>query len=155
MRIASLDLLRPAFARSLSELMSAVRVAGLPMEVFETIRAPLRQEELYARGRDAEKVDYGRTCTAARAYESAHQFGLAADIVFRVNGEWTWEEPSTNMWIKFSKIVRLSTGLSQLHNRHGELIEQPHVQLAGFNYRNYEPGPMDTDQWLDWLSKQP
>jgi hypothetical protein len=50
---------------------------------FETYRTPLRQAELF---NQKEKV------TNARAWESAHNYGLAVDFVPKLNGQWSWSE---------------------------------------------------------------
>lgn len=55
-----------------------VRLArrGIQLKVLETDRTPERQEALYAQGRSVA----GKVVTHARAYESAHNWGLAVDV---------------------------------------------------------------------------
>lgn len=53
-------------------------------EIFETWRSPRRQFELFQLG-----------VTKAMPWRSAHQFGLAVDVVPKVDGKWSWEVPST------------------------------------------------------------
>lgn len=77
----------------------AANKAGLTkarFEVFETFRHPMRQEHLFA-----------ANTTKARAWQSAHQYGLAVDFVPRLDGRWTWllsELGDTDM-LHFRRIV--------------------------------------------------
>lgn len=48
-------------------------------ELFESYRSPYRQDHLLA-----------SKTTKARAWQSAHQYGLACDFVPRIAGRWTW-----------------------------------------------------------------
>lgn len=144
-RRADLDLLRPSFRGSLAGLVADLARMSIPLRVFETIRSPDRQEALYQVGRDPSAVGYGRTVTRARAYQSAHQFGLGTDMVFVVDGAWTWDEPETGMWDAYKRLAR-AAGLETLS------FERPHVQAAGFNWRALPRGPQDTAGWLGWLS---
>lgn len=146
-RIATLDLLRPDFGDKLGALLAACHDEGLPLKLFETARSPARQDQLYGKGRDPDLPEYGRTVTRAEAYQSAHQYGLAADLVFWVDGEWTWDEPTPGMWDSFGDLALLN-GLHTLS------FERPHVQLATFNLRVMTPGPLGTAEWMEWLRKQ-
>jgi peptidoglycan LD-endopeptidase CwlK len=150
MRISDPSLLDPGFRRLLDAVVDECQRHGLPLEVFETIRSPARQEELYARGRDPGAPDFGRTVTKARAYQSAHQYGLAADCVFRVDGKWSWEPPPRMAagWSMFQTVAD-SHGLVTLP------FEKPHVQARGFDWRDMKQGPADVLGWMKWLkSKQ-
>jgi peptidoglycan LD-endopeptidase CwlK len=144
-RLADLDLLEREFRGRLAWLLVALRAEGVPLEVFETARSPERQAELYARGRDPDAVDYGRTVTRAMPWQSAHQFGLAADLVFKVAGRWTWSEPGPHMWSRLPDLAH-KAGLVTLS------FEMPHVQgIYEAGLRQLERGPNDTEAWLAWL----
>lgn len=144
-RLAELELLERDFRGRLSWLLVALHAEGVPLEVFETARSPERQAELYARGRDPDAVDYGRTVTRAMPWHSAHQYGLAADLVFKVEGRWTWSEPGPNMWSRLAGLAK-GAGLQTLS------FEEPHVQVAGFQWAHQlERGPNATPAWLAWL----
>lgn len=54
---------------------------------FETYRHPMRQDYLITQG-----------TTRAKAYESAHQFGLAVDFVPWDNGRFNWPDVSDPCW---------------------------------------------------------
>ena len=49
--------------------------------LFMTHRSPQRQHELYMQG----------GVTRADAWQSAHQYGLAADFARQIDGKWSWE----------------------------------------------------------------
>lgn len=143
-RIASLALLDPGFREAVQGVLDELDRNDIPLLVFESIRSPGRQTSLYGRGRNPSAPDFGRTVTKARAYQSAHQFGLAVDLVFLVDGEWTWEEPEGGMWASFHDIAR-GNGCVPLS------FEQPHIQVAGFDWRTLERGTDNDSGWLQWL----
>lgn len=70
--------------------------------VFETYRSPARQEYLF---HQRPKV------TNARAWQSAHQYGLAFDVVgfIEANREWTWDDRLP--WAQLT-LMALSVGLA-------------------------------------------
>ncbi len=124
--------------------MVALRFDGIPLSLYEGARSPARQAELYDVGRDPAKAHYGRTVTRAKPYGSAHQYGLAVDLVFWVNGAWTWQEPRRGQWDRMQTLAHRE-GLVTLS------FERPHLQLPAWNTGDLEPGPMDTEAWLAWL----
>ena len=73
-------------------------------EPFEGLRSPDRQNHLFTEG-----------TTKARAWQSAHQFGLAVDFVPRIlkfrpgdsEGRWHWHWPATehNDWQVLSELA--------------------------------------------------
>lgn len=101
-RTSDLGLLHPRAARAFNalavELAQGVRVSSsleLRFFAFETYRHPAAQEFHYKNG-----------TSKARAYQSAHQFGLAVDFVPQINGKWTWEPPGGDMaWDALDKVV--------------------------------------------------
>lgn len=104
-------------------------------QAFETIRSPARQEELFRQG----------GVTRARAYQSAHQYGKAADVwPVTTPGQWEWIKADDPRW---QPLIELAPqfGLECLS------WERPHVQLAGFRWQDEKPGPLDTEGWLKWL----
>lgn len=75
---------RPHFA-GLADWMVDQHKAGLTptlFKPFEGYRSPERQEYLFS----VEKT------TKARAFQSAHNYGLAVDFVPFVDGKWSWDE---------------------------------------------------------------
>lgn len=144
MRRSDVDLLAPAFRARLESLLAdVVDGAKLPFRVFETIRSPGRQNELFAQGRDPTKSDFGRTITRARSYDSLHQWGHAADIVGFIDGRWTWDLPRG--WWDVLGHLALKNGLETLS------FERPHVQTPGF-VKDRTHGPLDEVGWTKWLA---
>ncbi len=82
-------LLSPWFAEKVVKALAKCHSMGYPIEVFEGFRTPDRQDWLYAQGRTRP----GAVVTKARAWESAHQLGVAVDIASRVAGKWSWDFP--------------------------------------------------------------
>lgn len=64
-----------------------------PFELFEGLRSFDRQDHLFSIG-----------ASKARAGQSAHNFGLAVDIVPQVNGQWSWH--ATNDWPLLARLAR-------------------------------------------------
>lgn len=119
-RIADVGLLHPACGERVGDLLTLMQREGLEsLQPYETARSPWRQAELYARGRTSGK----KKVTKARAWESNHQYGLALDSVFLVNGVWTWDEPEAGMWDLYHACAR-RCDLAPLS------FEKPHVELA-------------------------
>jgi len=116
------SLLHGAFRPLIQRLEVQLIDAGIPLRVYEAYRSPVRQALLYAKGRaggykDAKKV------TNAKAWQSHHQYGLACDFVFLIDGKWTWAEPKPGMWRQFHQLAG-QLGLQRLS------FEMPHVQFA-------------------------
>ncbi len=110
-RINDLSSLHPVFLAKVQALRSAIKAAGLPMDVYETWRMPSRQRDLWRKGREtlgphatfkgdpekladvafrvaavhADLTALGRTVTKAQPFWSFHQYGMAADFVFFPN----------------------------------------------------------------------
>jgi len=99
----SLTDLHPAIREDVFELVHEVNVAlgrmgeTMRFEVFETYRSPERQAYLLRRGD-----------SKSGPWQSAHQYGLAADIVPQVNGRWTWDVGSDRWTMLATYAVRHS-----------------------------------------------
>lgn len=120
------------------ELERGIAEAGLPMRAYEALRAPERQCDLYARGRAFGEP--GKFVTHARAWESHHQYGLAADFVGWEHDKWLWWPAKDTRWSKFHEIAH-QAGLETLS------FEKPHVQypwrLTDLRAGRYPPGGGD------------
>jgi peptidoglycan LD-endopeptidase CwlK len=157
----SLNKLHSAFAVPLSELITALNVEKIPLRVYESVRTPFRQAQLYAKGRapgnTASKV------TNAPAWASAHQYGFAVDMVFDLSnnqaGHWAWDVPKDDArytqiqkwWERYSVLIE-QVGLVQLS------FEKPHVQAYNDKYMrdNIYKGiipPLGGDDWEKWLEE--
>jgi hypothetical protein len=80
----TLEYLQPDFRMRVEDLLIDLDMI-MPnhnWQIFEAYRHPARQEWLFE----------NTTATKAGPWESAHQYGLAVDLVPRPSGKWTWDE---------------------------------------------------------------
>lgn len=144
-RQTDLSVLHPALRDAVQKLMADLKDGKHPFELFESFRSPERQEYLFAKGRSAP----GRIVTNAPPWSSYHQYGLAADFVLKINGQWSWDTEGANAahW----------KALHELGRRHGlEPLswEMPHLQLAGLRIGDLRAGlypPFGDDSWAENL----
>ena len=110
--------LDPQFARKLSLFEKKLADRGIKVVLTWGYRSIEQQNALYAKGRSAP----GSIVTKARGGYSWHNFGLAADYAFIVNGKVTWDGP----WSMFGKTAR-ECGL-EWGGDFKTLVDRPHVQ---------------------------
>jgi peptidoglycan L-alanyl-D-glutamate endopeptidase CwlK len=143
-RESDTSVLHPILRSVLPELDGQLFRAGIPLQVYEAGRSPFRQAEFYAIGRGTGTP--GKHVTRAKAWGSFHQFGLAVDYVFKIDGKWTWDEPTPGMWKQYQAIGE-SLGLRALP------FETPHLEwpvaLADLQAGRYPDG--GDDAWRNWL----
>lgn len=110
------DNLAPFFAAKLQTALAKCQAAGYDVHLFEGYRSPLRQNKLYAQGR----TEPGKIITHAKAGQSWHQYGLAADIVGKTKGKWDWS-------IDYDKVeqIMIKHGFNSLK------FERAHFQITG------------------------
>lgn len=102
--------------------------AGLPMRSTSGFRTLAEQDKLYEQGR----AHPGRIVTNARAWESAHNYGLAVDLCFR--GKDPYAEKNPKLWDTVG-ILCEKFGLEWGANWKS-FPEKPHVQLLyGFTIK--------------------
>ncbi len=138
--------LHPLMRTRAADLASHLAVEKIPLLPFECGRTPMRQRDLYLQGRGSPT---GKIVTKAKPWESFHQYGMAEDNVFFVNGIWTWDEPERGMWARYTQLAD-QCGLRSLS------FEKPHVELplriADLQTGVYLPGGDST--WQAWLEAQ-
>jgi len=110
--------LDPEFRRKLSAFEQRLLDQDIWVKLTCGYRSIEEQNRLYARGRTTP----GRIVTNARGGCSWHNFGLAADYVFLVNGKVSWDGP----WEKFGRIAR-ECGL-EWGGDWKRFRDRPHVQ---------------------------
>ncbi len=157
----SLDKLHSAFLVPLNELIQALAAEKIPLRVYESVRTPFRQAQLYAKGRAPGNT--ASMVTKAPAWFSAHQYGFAVDMVFDLSndqsGHWAWDVPKTDArysqvqgwWKRYAELI-VQTGLTQLS------FEKPHVQAYNDKYMhdNIYKGiipPLGGDAWEKWTEE--
>lgn len=135
--------LHPAVRGAILKVVEETNALGLPFRIFEAYRTPERQNWLYAEGRTRP----GRIVSKARAWQSMHQYGLAADLVLFVDGQWSWGGKASD-WAKMHEIAG-SLGLTPLK------FETPHIEIIGADWRQYQQGhfpPGGDESWYDAIS---
>lgn len=118
-RLRGVELLHPLFRTALQQLLALLAAEDRPFRVFEAFRTPERQRWLYEQGRSRP----GSIVTKALPWQSFHQYGLGADLVLFVGGQWTWSDagPLRAHWQRLPVLAR-QVGLRTL------TWEAPHVE---------------------------
>lgn len=112
--------LDPEFAAKLVKLESTLARQGIKVMMTSGYRSPEEQDRLYAIGRTSP----GKKVTNARGGYSWHNFRLAADYAFVIDGKVTWEGP----WETFGRVAR-SLGL-EWGGDWRSFPDRPHVQMT-------------------------
>jgi hypothetical protein len=136
-------MLHAAFRDRALRTVSRLNAEGIPFGIYEGMRGPWRQNHLYASGRSRT----GRLLTPVQAWDSLHQFGLAADFVLALEGRWSWDadEGQAHMWDRLEAI-----GADEgLVSKPGE---RPHLQLAGVEVADLAAGRLPPGADAAWTS---
>ncbi|MCE5322416.1 M15 family metallopeptidase [bacterium] len=110
--------LNPEFAAKLTLFEKKLATNGIKVILTAGYRSIAEQNRLYAQGR----TKPGKKVTNARGGNSWHNYGLAADYAFVINGKVTWDGP----WDLFGRTAR-SCGLEWGGN-FKSIIDRPHLQ---------------------------
>lgn len=104
------------------DFLACARAAGLDLLVTCTYRSLDEQAALYAQGRTAP----GRIVTRAQPGQSAHNYGLAIDVVPMRNGKpvWSVDDP---VWPRVGEYGE-KAGLQWLGAPGSSFPEYPHFQ---------------------------
>jgi peptidoglycan LD-endopeptidase CwlK len=142
-----LDHLHTVLRGKVQVLLNKLSEEGIPFLVFEGFRTPQRQNSLYAQGR----TTGGNKVTNAEAWESYHQYGLAADFVIYQNNKWSWDtsDGRSRWWDRLDELGK-ELGLEGLG------WEKPHLQLAGLNLSSLKAGkypPGGDSLWAENLAQ--
>jgi hypothetical protein len=118
-RLRGMEQLHPKFRAALDGLLQKAAAEGRPFKLFEAFRTPERQRWLFEQGRSRP----GSIVTKAEPWQSFHQYGLGADLVLFVNGQWTWSDagPLGEHWQRLPSLAK-EFGLRTLK------WEAPHVE---------------------------
>jgi len=118
----SLDDLRPEVRPLVDAFLAACSARGLDVLVTCTLRSNAEQAALYAQGRTAP----GHIVTDAPPGESAHNYGLALDIVPMVNGKPDWRGADP-VWQQIGALGQ-AAGLEWAGEPGFPFPEEPHFQ---------------------------
>ena len=114
-RYAGLD---PEFRAKLKSFEQRLLARGIRVKMVCGYRSPEEQNRLYSQGR----TKPGRVVTNARGGYSWHNYGLAADYAFIVDGQLNWNGP----WNIFGRLAR-ECGL-EWGGGWSKFPDRPHVQ---------------------------
>lgn len=120
--------LHPVLREKTANMLATLNAEGIPFELFEGFRSPFRQNQLFAQGRTRP----GNKVTYVGPWRSGHEYGVAADLVLRVDGSWNWDTSGQRKaWWDRMHAVALEQGLELMRSSAGRIVETPHVQLPG------------------------
>lgn len=119
----SLDDLKPSVRPRVDTFLASCAAANIDVLVTCTLRSDAEQTILHAQGRTAP----GHIVTNARAGQSAHNFGLAVDIVPIVNGKPDWNGGDA-IWATIGDLGQ-QAGLAWLGALGSPFPEKPHFEL--------------------------
>lgn len=122
----SLDDLRPEVRRQVDGFLAACADAGIDLLVTCSLRSNDEQTALYAQGR----TKPGHIVTNAKAGQSAHNYGLAIDVVPMVNGKPDWNG-SDPIWGTVGDLGQ-AHGLTWLGAPGSKFVEEAHFELTGW-----------------------
>jgi peptidoglycan L-alanyl-D-glutamate endopeptidase CwlK len=122
----SLDDLRPEVRSMVDAFLASCAAAGIDVLVTSTSRTNEEQAALYAKGRTAP----GPKVTNAPPGQSAHNFGLAIDIVPMVNGKPDWRGADL-VWQQVGALGQ-AAGLEWAGAPGFPFPEEPHFQLPNW-----------------------
>lgn len=122
----SLDDLKPEVRPLVDAFLASCTAAGIDILVTTTLRSPEEQTALYAQGRTAP----GHIVTNAKAGQSAHQYGLAIDIVPMVNGKPDWNG-SDSVWSAVGDLGQ-QAGLTWLGALGSRFPEKAHFEFTNW-----------------------
>jgi peptidoglycan LD-endopeptidase CwlK len=114
--------LRPEVKPLVNSFLASVTAASIDMIITCTLRSNDEQAALYAQGRTTP----GEIVTDAPPGESAHNYGLALDIVPVVNGKPDWKGGDP-VWQQIGAIGQ-AAGLTWLGARGSRFPEEPHFE---------------------------
>jgi hypothetical protein len=136
-------MLHPAFRNRALRTVARLNAEGIPFGIYEGMRGPWRQAHLFASGRSRP----GRFLTPVQAWDSLHQYGLAADFVLALEGRWSWDADGAHahMWDRLEAI-----GADEgLVSKPGE---RPHLQLADVELADLRAGRLPPNTDPVWVS---
>ena len=136
-------LLHPEFRQRAKSVLTTLKKESIPFRLFEGFRSPQRQRSLFAQGR----TQPGRVVTKAQPWESYHQYGIAADFVLYIDGQWSWDDSGKRRawWVRLHAVAR-DAGLEPLS------WELPHLQLAGIGLAELKRGDYPPGGDASWAA---
>ena len=157
--------LHPKLVDALSATITEAKARGLQVAIHSGLRTAEEQDKLYALGRTVPNPD--GIITNAQAYESWHNLGLAADVVFKdQKGNWTWDKMPPIFktpeglwrWIKngnnqWEQLGQVGTMFNLSWGGYWEKVKPdfPHFEMRGSIPNVHEAKKILIEQGLDKL----
>ncbi len=132
--------LQPSTSRKAKALIKVMMEKGHVLDITSGYRSPEEQTKLYAQGRTAP----GKKVTNAKAGESLHNYGVAFDVAFMVDGKPSWDNKHPWQLLgETGEALGLSWG-----GRWTALVDRPHFEeLNGYTLRDFMRGDVDYDRY--------
>ena len=152
--IAHLARLKPEFAALLDAMLELGYRNEMNPQISCSIRTPQEQDAEHAKGRTILKTLEGKAqaiVTNARRFQSLHQYGIAADLFFLVNGKADFEDSKfRTLWNLACKAGLDRKGLEWSGLWSGSLREGAHFQFGKPSWRE-----LATDASIDPITLNP
>ena len=136
LRYARPQKLQPLVQRQAELVVRDMEKEGYKVTIFQGFRSFEEQNELYAQGR----TKPGAIVTNAIGGDSFHNYGVAVDIVFTVNGRPSWA--NNHPWSTLGKI-----GKKHGFEWGGDWVsfpDRPHLQiLLGYSLEDFKGNNVD------------
>lgn len=113
--------LEPRFARAVAELAARMERRGFPVVLVEGYRSPERQDAL---------AQSGAGVTRARAFQSRHQFGEAADLAPVRDGRIVLSERDPWGWQAYQVLGEEAEAMGLVWGGRWSLRDYGHVEMA-------------------------
>jgi peptidoglycan L-alanyl-D-glutamate endopeptidase CwlK len=119
--LIELSRVHPVLAQRAQGILDLAASEGYGLIVTQGLRTFAEQDALFSKGRRGIKGE--RKVTNARGGQSYHNFGLATDFAFLVNGKISWDEKLYKNIGRWAEAVGLEWG------GNWKFVDLPHVQL--------------------------
>jgi len=130
--------LRPKVQRAADAVVAEMKRHGHPVRIVEGFRTLERQTELYNQGRTTP----GAVVTNAKAGQSLHNYGVAADFVFRREGY----NASDTLWALLGAVGK-KQGFTWGGDWNG-FVDRPHFEMKlGYSLRDFQKNKIDWNKY--------
>jgi peptidoglycan L-alanyl-D-glutamate endopeptidase CwlK len=116
-----LNAVNPLLREKALKILSLAAADGFQLTVTQAVRTFAEQDALFAQGRTRK----GPIVTNARGGQSWHNFGMAVDLAFVVDGKISWDDKLYSKIGKWASVAGLDWG-----GDWKKFKDLPHVQLS-------------------------
>lgn len=121
--------LHPVLQPKFRYLIVVAHEQGMVVGFHSGVRTFDAQDSLFLKGRNAkgEIVDQSQVVTNARGGDSIHNYGLAGDVVFLVNGQWSWNYSG----LPYARLGVIAKEVGLIWGGDWKFQDPPHFQYTG------------------------